>query len=129
MTRPSTPRSQRELGAWADSEREKLRDLVRYHPITVSGLFRVANTHHDQMESMSYRFEMSNGLSATGIWFKEVPIGSHAPLTVMINDKGKKGAATETWDRVPEVAHRLERGDQVLVTDLLGIGDASPDQP
>jgi hypothetical protein len=90
---------------------------------------RVGNTHHDQVESVSYRFAMSNGLSATGVWLKEVQIGNPAPLTIVINDKGKKGAATEMWDRVPEVAHRMERGEQVLVADLLGMGDAAPDQP
>ncbi len=129
ISRPSPPTGQMELAAWADSQRARLRDVVRYHPVTVSGLMRVANTHHDQLESMSYRFGMSNGLSATSVWLKEVPVGDRAPLTIVINDKGKKGAATETWDRVPEVARRLEKGDQVLVADLLGMGDAAPDQP
>jgi hypothetical protein len=103
--------------------------VVRFHPVTVSGLFRVANTHHDQLESMAYRFEMSNGLSATGVWIKEVSAGNHAPVTIVINDKGKKGSATEIWDRVPEVARCLERGDHVLAVDLLGMGDAASDQP
>jgi hypothetical protein len=115
--------------AWSGSQRAKLRDVVRYHPVTVSHISRVANTHHDEVESMSYIFALSNGLSATGVLLKEVQIGNHPPLTIVINDHGKKGAATQVWDRVPEVAHRMEQGEQVLVVDLLGMGDPAPDQP
>ena len=129
LRRPPVPVGQAELTAWADSQRAKLRRVVRYHPVAVSHIMRVANTHHDQVESVSYRFEMSNGLSSTGTWLKEVQVGDSAPLTIVINDKGKKGAATEVWDREFEVAHRLERGEQVLAVDLVGMGDAAPDQP
>ena len=129
LRRPPVPVGQAELTAWADSQRAKLRGVVRYHPVAVSHIMRVANTHHDQVESVSYRFEMSNGLSSTGTWLKEVQVGDPAPLTIVINDKGKKGAATEVWDKEFEVAHRLERGEQVLAVDLVGMGDAAPDQP
>jgi dienelactone hydrolase len=129
LTRPPVPSHAAELAAWSDAQRAKLRDVVRYHPVAVSHPARVANTYHDEVESLSYCFEMSNGLSTTGVWLKEVQIGDHAPLTIVINDKGKKGAATEVWDRVPEVAHRLEMGEQVLAVDLMGTGDAAPDKP
>ena len=112
-----------------DSQRAKLQRVVRYHPVTVSHFLPIANTYHDQVESTSYRFEMSNGLSATGVWMKEVQIADAAPLTIVINDKGKKGAATEMWGASPEVTDRMERGEQVLAVDLLGMGDAAPDQP
>jgi dienelactone hydrolase len=129
LTRPPVPAGQSELMGWFGSQRAKLRDVVRYHPVTVSHISRIANTHHDQVESISYRFEMTNGLSATGVWLKEVQTENHPPLTIVINDKGKKSAATEIWDRVPEVAHRMERGEQVLAADLVGMGDAAPDKP
>jgi dienelactone hydrolase len=129
LTRPPVPAGQSELMGWSGSQRAKLRDVVRYHPVAVSHISRVANTHHDQVESISYRFEMTNGLSATGVWLKEVQTENHPPLTIVINDKGKKSAATEIWDRVPEVAHRMERGEQVLAADLVGMGDAAPDKP
>jgi hypothetical protein len=129
LKRPPVPSNSSELAEWTDTQRATLRDVVRYHPVTVAHISLVANTHHNEVESVSYRFEMSNGLSATGVWLKEVQIGPHAPLTLVINDKGKKGAATQTWNRIPEVAHRLERGEQVLVVDFLGTGDAAPDQP
>lgn len=129
ISRPTVPSGQSELTAWSGSQRAKLRDVVRYHPVTVSHISRVSNAHHDQIESMSYTFGMSNGLSATGVWLKEVQIGKHAPLTIVVNDKGKKGAASEVWDRDPEVAGRMERGEQVLAADLVWTGDAAPDKP
>ncbi len=128
LTRPPVPTSPPELTAWPDSQRAMLRDVVRYHPVTVAHLMRVANTNHNQVESISYRFELSNGLSATGVWLRDVQTADRAPLTIVINDKGKKGAATEVWNRTPEVANRVERGEQVLAVDLMGMGDAAPVQ-
>jgi dienelactone hydrolase len=129
LSRPPVPSSLSELASWTDARRVRLRDVLRYHPVAVSQVSLVKNTHHDEVESLSYRFNMSNGLSATGVWLKEAQIRPHAPLTLVINDKGKKGAATQVWDRIPEVAHRMERGEQVLVLDIFGTGDAAPDQP
>jgi dienelactone hydrolase len=129
LTRPPVPTGPAELTAWSDAQGAKLREVVRYHPVTVSHLMRVGNTNHNQVESVSYRFEMSNGLSATGVWLKEVQIAGPAPLAIVINDMGKKGVAAEIWHEAPEVANRLERGEQVLAVDLLGMGDAAPDQP
>ena len=60
---------------------------------------------------------------------RDVQTSDRAPLTIVINDKGKKGAATEVWDQAPEVANRIERGEQLLALDLMGMGVASPDQP
>ena len=50
-------------------------------------------------------------------------------MTIVLNDGGKKAVATQSWDFAPEVADRMERGEQVLVLDLLFTGDAAPDQP
>jgi dienelactone hydrolase len=129
LSRTPIPADSRDQKVWASAGRSGLLRTVHYHPVTVSHLMRISNFHHDQVESMSYRFEMSNGLSATGVWLKEVQVPERAPLTIVINDKGKKGAATEIWDKVPEVADRIERGEQVLAVDLMGMGDAAPDQP
>ena len=61
--------------------------------------------------------------------FTAVFMPQRPDVNAVINDKGKKSAATEIWDRVPEVAHRMERGEQVLAADLVGMGDAAPDKP
>jgi hypothetical protein len=103
--------------------------VVRLHPVTVARAYLLANTHSNQVESVSYRWEMSNGLGATGVWLKETSTGNSAPLTIVLNDGGKKTAATQLWGRVPEVALRMERGEQVLVVDLLFTGDDAPSEP
>lgn len=87
----------------------------------------VDDTYHNEIESVSYRFQFSNGLSATGVWIKAVSTPENAPLTIFLNDQGKEAAAKEVWDHLPSVADRLSRGEQVLVLDLLFTDDAAPD--
>ena len=70
-----------------------------------------SNTYHNQVESVSYAFELSNGLGATGVWLKDVSTKADAPLTIVLNDGGKAAAAKQTWDGGPEVAGRMERGE------------------
>jgi len=128
-TRPAVPSNPSERAEWTASQRATLRDVVRFHPVTVARALRLSNAYHDQVESASYRFEMSNGLGATGVWLKETPTTLPAPLTIVLNDGGKKGASTQLWSRVPEVGDRMERGEQVLVADLLFTGDDAPSEP
>jgi dienelactone hydrolase len=123
---PSIPAQRAE---WSASQRTKLQDVVRYHAVTMSQAWLESNTYHNQVESVSYRFELNNGLGATGVWLKDFETRADAPLTIVLNDGGKAAAATQLWDRVPEVADRMERGEQVLVVDLLFTGDAAPAQP
>jgi dienelactone hydrolase len=129
ITRPAIPSDSAGKAAWAETERSKLQEVLRYQPVTVQQAWAVANTKHNAVESVSYRFLLSNGLSATGVWLKDIPTPEGAPLTIVINDKGKKGAAAEVWDRMPEIADRMDRNEQVLVLDLVFTGDAVPDGP
>jgi len=129
LQHPPAPASQPERAAWSSSQRAALREVVRFHPVNVSHAFLLSNTYHNQVESVSYRWEMSNGLGATGVWLQETSTANAAPLTIVLNDGGKKAAAKQSWGRVPEVAHRMERGEQVLVADLLFTGDDTPSQP
>jgi hypothetical protein len=115
--------------AWSDAERSQLREVVRYRPVTVKQPWPEFDTYNNQVESLSYRFEMSNELSATGVWLKEIPTPEAAPMTLVLNDKGVHAAAAEMWDRLPEVANRMQRGEQVLVLDILFTGDAAPNSP
>ena len=129
ITRVEAPSDAAQRAAWRDSERQKLRDTVRYNPVTVKEPWLIANTNHSEVESLSYRFEMSNGLSSVGVWLKGTEAKGAAPLTIVLDDEGKKAAASEQWDRVSEIGDRLDRGEQVLALDLLFTGDAAPDQP
>ncbi|MGA3324924.1 MAG: acetylxylan esterase [Terriglobia bacterium] len=129
ITRPTIPSDSAGKAAWAETQRSKLQEVLRYHPVTVQQVWAVANTKHNGVESVSYRFLLSNGLSATGVWLKDIPTPEGAPLTIVINDKGKKGGAAEVWDRMPEIADRMDRNEQVLVLDLVFTGDAAPEGP
>jgi hypothetical protein len=129
ITRPPIPTDHPGKAAWADSERSKLKEVVRYDPVTVKQSWAVTNTKQNGVESVSFRFLLSDGLSTTGVWLKDIPTSADAPLTVVLNDKGRKAAGSEVWDRQPEVAGRMDRGEQVLVLNLLFSGDATPEGP
>ncbi len=120
---PSTPEARK---AWAQAERAKLSQVVNYQPVTVVHPWYVTDTDHNTVESLSLRFTLSNGLSATGVWIKSTWAPKHAPMTVILNDDGREGADKEVWDHYPEVGYAIERGHQVLVLSILFTGDANP---
>ncbi len=105
--------------AWAATEREKLKRVVRLASVIVQHPWGVSNTKNKGLETRSYRFELSNGLSATGVWLKAIASPSSAPATIVLHDKGKKAMQAEVSDRV-------NRGEQVLALDLLFHGDCTP---
>src|SRR5207244_3005645 len=67
------------------------------------------------------QFLFANGLSAAGVWAKAINTPANAPVTLVLNDKGKKAAASMVSDG-------LNRGAQVLAVDLVFTGDAAPSQ-
>lgn len=107
---------------WAAAERSKLKTLVRYSPASVKQAWAVANTKNRGLETRSYLFEFSNGLSGTGVWLKATTSLDNAPVTIILHDDGKKSARAE-------VSERVNRGEQVVAVDLLFTGDASPENP
>ncbi len=108
--------------AWAASERAKLREVIRYKPVGVKQAWRLANSKNKGLETVSYRFDFDNGLSATGVWLKAIESQADAPATIVLDDQGKKAAETEVSDRV-------NHGEQVLALDLLFFGDMAPEKP
>jgi hypothetical protein len=100
----------------AASGRTRLARLVRFRPVDVRHAWPVSSTKSQGVETRSYLFELSNGLCATGVWFKAIEIPDRAPLTIVLHDSGKKSAAAE-------VSEYVNRGEQVLAVDLLFIGD------
>jgi hypothetical protein len=71
---------------------------------------------------VSYRFDMSNGLSASGVWLQAVGAADNAPLTIVLNDKGYAAAGDV-------VAAHVNRGEQVLALDTIFVGSAYPESP
>lgn len=114
---------------WRIEERAQLRNVVRYKPVTMVRPLLENDTHHSGLESISYRFEFSDGLSATGVRIRELETPETAPIAIVLDDNGSQAATTEVWDRSPLIADLLSRGNQVFALDLVFTGDAAPSPP
>jgi hypothetical protein len=106
--------------SWNSAERDRLKALLRYKAATLQRPWVIATTKVKGLETKSYLFEMTDGLSANAVWVRAIGEPDNAPVTVILNDKGKSAAGTE-------VSERVNRGEQVLALDLLFIGDAWKD--
>jgi dienelactone hydrolase len=120
IVRESIPADVSARSSWAKSQREKMKNVLRYSDVSVSTPWRLSSTKRPGLQSFNYRFDFSNALSATGIWVASSHVGAAAPLTIVLNDKGYKASAAN-------VADRVNRGEQVLALDPLFFGATSPD--
>jgi dienelactone hydrolase len=111
-----------ERASWTKSQREQLRNVIRYQPVSVENVSRTNNTKHLGLETLSYRFDFSNGLSATGILLKAISAQSNDRTTIVLADEGYKVAAEE-------ISEHVNRGEQVLALDLLFNGSTAPENP
>jgi hypothetical protein len=114
------PLVQQTRSRWVAAKRNRLKDLLRYSPVSVTHAWMLANTRQHGIESLSYRFEFGNGLSAVGVWLKATNTLANAPMTIVLDDEGKRSAGAAVSDS-------LNRGEQVLALDLLLTGDAAPE--
>jgi dienelactone hydrolase len=119
VQRESMPTDDAQRKSWIQTEQNKLKSVIRYAPVTALRALRMDNSRGMGFQSLSYRFDYSNGLSAAGIWLKENAAPQSGPATIVLNDKGYK-AATEA------VFERLSRGEEVLALDLLFNGPGAP---
>jgi dienelactone hydrolase len=103
----------------AQSTREQLKHVIRLKPVTLENAWRMANSKHLGLHTLSYRFDFDNGLSASGIWLSEIAAAPDAPATIVLNDKGYK--ASEKM-----VTERVNRGEQVLALDTVLNGATTP---
>jgi hypothetical protein len=121
ITREPIPSDPSAKAAWVNSERAKLKDVVRYKPVDIEHLWSVATTKNKDVQSTSYLFLMSNGLSVSGVWLRSILQSSDtAPVTIVLNDNGGEAAAGAVSDRV-------NRGEQVLALDLMFTGSSWKD--
>jgi dienelactone hydrolase len=100
-----------------ETERGKLKNIIRLRADNIERVWTTAISKHSGIESKSHLFIMGDGLSATGIWLRPIGAPDNAPLTIILDDKGKTASAER-------IADRLNRGDQVLAVDLAFIGEA-----
>lgn len=106
---------------WAHRERERLKSVVRYTPVKIQNVWRVWNTKTSEVESLSYRFDLTNGLSSAGVWLKATTIPSTAPATIILADNGRESASDLISDSV-------NRGGQVLALDVILNGEMLPEE-
>ncbi len=118
ITRSPIPTAASERAAWATSERAKLREIVRYQPVDLQDTWPTGMTKSRGVQSISYLFQLNNGLSANGIWLRSILQSSDtAPVTIVLHDDGRSAAADA-------VLQRFSRGEQVLALDLMFTGSA-----
>ncbi|MGH7867456.1 MAG: hypothetical protein ACREP9_07440, partial [Candidatus Dormibacteraceae bacterium] len=117
-THPPIPSETAARTAWAASQRSKLKQVIRYKPVHVDHAWGVATTKDKGVQSISYLLRMSNGLTASAVWMRAILQSSGtAPVTIVLNDKGKEAASEE-------VSNRINLGEQVLAVDLMFYGTA-----
>ena len=90
--------------------RERLREVVRYKAADIKEVWTVGITKNNGVQTRSLLFEMKNGLTANGIWLRAINAAETAPVTIVLNDKGKDASANAVSDI-------LNRGEQVLSFD------------
>ncbi|MCX6924245.1 MAG: hypothetical protein NT154_13690, partial [Verrucomicrobia bacterium] len=122
IVRAPIPTNQTERAAWILAERALLKEVIRLNPPGLAAPWPVASGRNGEVESVSYVFDFGNGLSANGVLMRLRGCPDNAPVTLVLNDQGKKesGAA---------VAARVSKGDQVLALDLAFFGNAWRDVP
>ena len=74
----------------SSKNRELLRSITRYQQVKVEQARVINSLGTKGIESHAYRFDFSNGLSATGVLLRSANTADGAPVTIMIADKGMK---------------------------------------
>jgi len=102
----------------AQKQRALLRDVTRFKAVEVAHAWPISASHEKGIESRGYRFEFSNGLSATGVLVQSA-VRTAQKTAILISDKGRDALAVEA-------GNLLNRGYRVLVLDPLLFGDSIP---
>jgi dienelactone hydrolase len=101
------------------TKRELLRSVVRYQPVKVERAWVISSLDKKEVESNAYRFDFSNGLSATGVLFRPTGATDDVPAVVLIADEGMKNTADD-------VANLVSSGKRVLALEPLFFGQNIP---
>jgi hypothetical protein len=121
ISRGPIPSGAAQRESWAEAKRAELKEIIRYKPIEVKHAWTAAADELRDVASTSYALEMTNGMSASGVWLRSVSQSSDsAPVTIVLNDGGKVASSDVTADR-------LARGGQVVDLDLVLMGETWKD--
>ena len=96
--------------------RARLQNVVSYKAVTVKDAWLIWSAKAKGLDTINYRLDFDNGLSAAGTWLKATDAPSSVPAVLVLNDKGRKEAAEA-------IAERVNRGEQILALDLLFVGE------
>lgn len=124
--------------AWARASRARLKQVVRYKSVPLKHAWPLFSTKNQFVDSLAYRLQFNNDLSATAVWLKPSKAPDSAPIRLLLDDGGtqsirldmisdKTAKGFDPADTV--VARHIRRGDHVLAVNLVFTGDASPDFP
>lgn len=119
VARALAARISRQPGPDPATERQRLTGLIRYRERPLDRAWMVGNTKTRGIETRTFRFDFTDGLSATGVWAEAIGSPEHGPATIILNDQGRQESAAE-------VSERVNRGEKVLALDLIFTGDAAP---
>lgn len=103
----------------ASGKRERLRSITRYQPVKVDHARVIDSIAAKGVESYAYRFDFSNGLSATGALFRASGTRDDAPAAILISDAGMKATADD-------IANLASSGKLVLALEPLFFGQNIP---
>jgi dienelactone hydrolase len=104
---------------WVEKQRQQLREVVQFAPVTVTHAWPVSETNERGLESRGYRFEFSNGLSAPGVLLESTARTQNGGTNLLISDSGRASMLVEAGNDV-------NRGQRVLVFDPLFFGENIP---
>jgi dienelactone hydrolase len=140
ITRPPIPVEASSRSRWATGSRARLKEVVRYKPVALRHAWPLFSTRNKGVQSIGYRLEFNNDLSATAVWLKSTTGSDDAPIAILLDDSGMRSirmdilsdpVLLQTLSTSPEnaVPWHINRGEQVLAVNLIFTGDASPDYP
>jgi cephalosporin-C deacetylase-like acetyl esterase len=97
---------------WATRKRDELRAVLHYKPAPLARAWQLDTSHQTGISTLSYMFEMRDGLSLSGVLLKASDANETAPATLVLDDRGRGMTFAE-------VGGRVDRGEQVLAANLL----------
>ena len=139
IKRSPVPTDKASKANWTRVSRARLKDVVRYTPVKVKHAWPLYSTRSTRVETVGYRIQFSNNLSATAVSARAVATPENAPVAILLNDSGmrsvrldnsKDQARLKAMSTPPanSAAWHINRGEQVLAVNLIFTGDASPDK-